>query len=135
MRAREFVVEGPVDTNTSPARALGTAASQVKAGIDQFKSNYNKGASAMDKVLSPSKWGSNAAAPTKKLKIQPQSIRQSLLNASTGKPLYQDDVNTLKSVYADAPDEATALAIKTAYTGKALSPDQKTMLATMSKQY
>jgi hypothetical protein len=134
MRAKEFIAEGPFDSD-SPAHALGTAASQVKAGIDQFKSNYNKGAAAMVKALSPSKWGSKAADSTKKLKIQPQIIRQSLLNASTGKPLYQDDVNALKSIYADAPDAATALAIKTAYTGKALGPDQKTMLANMSKQY
>jgi hypothetical protein len=135
MRAREFIVEGPFDTDASPAQSLGTAAGAVKAGVDQFKSNYNRGAAAMDKVLTPSKWGSGSAASSKQSKIQPQVIRQSLLNASAGKPLYHDDIAALKSVYADAPDEATALAIKAAYTGKPLTSEQKNKLAVMSKQY
>jgi hypothetical protein len=133
MRAKEFIIEGPFNDNT--AQALGTAAGAVKAGVDKFKSNYNKGADTVNKLLSPSKWGSKVSASTKQSKIQPQVIRQSLLNASAGKPLYQDDVNALKRIYANAPDEATALAIKTAYSGKALGPDQKAMLANMSKQY
>jgi hypothetical protein len=98
--------------------------------------NYNKGKAAATKLMSPSQWGksSNTAAPAAPT-VPPYAKRQSLINASAGKPLYHDDVAALKSALNDNPDAASAEAIKLAYSNKPLTKDQRQLLANMSKKY
>lgn len=100
----------------------------------EVKANYDKGRSAMNKVLSPSKWFKGSPKTTQS-KSQPQQIRFALINASQGKPLYNADIVALQSVYKTASDAATKAAIKLAYLGKPLTKEQQQLLAVMSKQY
>jgi hypothetical protein len=97
--------------------------------------SYNKGKAAATKLMSPSQWGKDSKSVATPATVAPYAKRQSLINASAGKPLYQDDIAALKSVLADKPDAAGAEAIKLAYSNKPLTKDQQQLLATMSKQY
>lgn len=134
MRIQEILSEAPSSFQQGKA-AMNKVMSPTK-WLDgtEFKAGYDKGRNVMNKVLTPSRWFEKGADSSPK-KIQPQVIRQALINAAQGKPLYQSDVAALKSAQESAPDAATIQAVKMAYTGKPLSKEQQQLLLTLSKKF
>ena len=134
MKIREVVLEEPssyqrgkdaMDKILSPSKWLDNT---------EFKAGYDKGRSAMDRVLDPKQWFRKGASQPER-QTPKHLIRQTLVRASAGKPLYQDDLSRLQSIEDSAPDTATRQAIKMAYQGKPLTKEQQQLLATMSKQF
>ncbi len=98
---------------------------------------YEKGKNTMDKILTPSRWfsGSRQSKEKPAVEIKSYQKRQSLINAGSGKQLYQDDIAALKSAYNDTEDAATRQSIKQAYNQKSLDKNQQQLLINLSKQY
>ena len=93
MKIQDILAEGPFDTAKAAADTVTSVGGQLKGGFDQ---GYKK----MDKILSPSKWGSddsdNDAAPA--AKFVPHTAKEMLTRASTGQKLYNDDLAVIASL-------------------------------------
>ena len=97
--------------------------------------SYDKGKGAVNKVLTPSRWFGGKGSTKQQSSVEPYQMRQSLINAGSGKTLYHDDIAALKSAYNDAEDAATQKAIKMAYKMQTLSKEQQQLLIAQSKRY
>lgn len=135
MKISEIVVENP--SSYQQGKAMMNKIINPTNWLDgtDVQANYNKGRAAMDKVINPKQWFNKSTTSSAPKQISSHIIKQSLVNASMGKPLYQDDITALQSVEASAPDVATQQAIKLAYTRKPLTKEQQQLLANLSKKY
>lgn len=128
MRINEILVEGPFS-------AISKAAGNIKQG---YKSGYK----AMDKILSPSKWG-DADTSTDKTStdIEPHIIKDVLNKAANGKKLYIDDIAALKAAKVKIENGELQFkgnksilinAIRAVYNSKPINDNQKQLLSQMA---
>jgi hypothetical protein len=134
MRINEILVEGPF-------AAMGKIARDAKQG---YRAGYN----AVDKVLSPSKWGDatpgvNQTGSTVRTSTPNHVIKAAINKVVNNEKLYNEDITVLKT--AKAKIESGELAVKDdkndlinvlryAYSLKPINDQQKQMLARLASQ-
>ena len=135
MKIRDVIVEGPFDTVKAAADTVTSIGGQLKGGFDQ---GYKK----MDKILSPSKWGSSDdAAPA--AEFVPHTAKDVMTRASTGRKLYNDDMGTITSlrsavsngtVRTSQDPAALDQALKALAQNKVADKNQAAMFAALAKE-
>ena len=137
MRAKEFIIEGPFDS-------IKTAADTVSGVSSQLKGGFNQGYKKMDKILSPSKWGSDDSSDdaTPSAKFVPHTAKEMLTRASTGQKLYNDDLTVIASlrsalskhtVRTNQDPAALDQALKTLAQTRVADKSQAAMFAALAK--
>jgi len=166
MRIKELVEANPMDPGGrvigrgvgSVAKGVGAVAGGVAAAPARAVAGYRKGAAAVDKLLSPSKWFSGGDTPTKKAApvaaaepaaqekstaLNPDSVVQTLDLITRGSPMVSSDIALLKTLHSnvknnmydtDNPD-AVAQALKTVISGQQLNSKQISTLQQFSKLF
>jgi hypothetical protein len=128
MRINEILVEGPFS-------AISKAAGNIKQG-------YRAGYDAMDRVLSPSKWGSKGTTTNgTSTDIKPHIIKDVLNKAVDGKKLYIDDIAALKAAKVKIENDELQFkgnksnlinAIRAVYNSKPINDNQKQLLSQLA---
>ena len=166
MRIKELVEANPMDPGGrvigrgvgSVAKGVGAVAGGVAAAPARAVAGYKKGAAAVDKLLSPSKWFGGGDTPTKKAApvaaaepaaqekstaLNPDSVVQTLDLVTRGSPMVSSDIALLKTLHSnvknnmydtDNPD-AVAQALKTVISGRQLNSKQISTLQQFSKLF
>ena len=138
MKIRDIVVEAGL------ARRAGELAGTVAANKDEIVTNFQKGRDKMNKIMSPSRWLEKNPTAAPKSQTKDYQIRQSLVQASQGGPMYASDTTVLKDLYNQLKSgkvntnlELTQVltAVKSAFNGVALNDEQKKLLGELSKQF
>ena len=136
MKIRDVIVEGPFDTIKSVAGNVATATAQAR---DEFNRGYKK----MDKILSPSKWGSaDADDNNTQVKFAPHTAKEMLTRAATGQKLYNDDLAVIASLRSAISDQTVRTnqdpavidqALKTLAQNRVADKTQAAMFAALAK--
>jgi hypothetical protein len=163
MRIKELIEANPMDPGGrvigrgvgSVAKGVGAVAGGVAAAPDRLVKGYKKGAAAVDKLLSPSKWFGGGDTPTKKAApvaaaepaaqekstaLNADSVVQILDLVTRGSPMVSSDIALLKTLRSnvknnmydtDNPD-AVDQALKTVINGQPLNSKQISTLQQFS---
>ena len=156
MRIKELIEANPMDPGGrvigqgvgSVAKGVGAVAGGIAAAPARAVAGYKKGAAAVDKFLSPSKWFGGGDTPTKKAAptaaaaepaaqekstaLNPDSVVQILDLVTRGSPLVSSDIALLKTLRSNVrnkmydTDNADAVdqALKTVISGQQLNSKQ-----------
>jgi hypothetical protein len=166
MRIKELIEANPMDPGGrvigrgvgSVAKGVGAVAGGVAAAPERLAKGYKKGAAAVDKLLSPSKWFGGGDTPTKKAAptaaptaaepaaqekstaLNADSVVQTLDLVTRGSPMVSSDIALLKTLRSnvknnmydtDNPD-AVDQALKTVINGQPLNSKQISTLQQFS---
>jgi len=163
MRIKELIEANPMDPGGrvigrgvgSVAKGVGAVAGGIAAAPARAVAGYKKGAAAVDKFLSPSKWFGGSDTPTKKAApvaasepaaqekstaLNPDSVVQTLDLVTRGSPMVASDIALLKTLRSnvknnmydtDNPD-AVAQALKTVISSQPLNSKQISTLQQFS---
>ena len=164
MRIKELIEANPMDPGGrvigqgvgSVAKGVGAVAGGIAAAPARAVAGYKKGAAAVDKFLSPSKWFGGGDTPTKKAAptaaaaepaaqekstaLNPDSVVQILDLVTRGSPLVSSDIALLKTLRSNVrnnmydTDNADAVdqALKTVISGQQLNSKQISTLQQFS---
>ena len=162
MRIKELIEANPMDPGGrvigqgvgSVAKGVGAVAGGIAAAPARAVAGYKKGAAAVDKLLSPSKWFGGGDTPTKKAEptaaepaaqekstaLNPDSVVQILDLVTRGSPLVASDIALLKTLRSNVrnkmydTDNADAVdqALKTVISGQPLNSKQISTLQQFS---
>ena len=163
MRIKELIEANPMDPGGrvigrgvgSVAKGVGAVAGGIAAAPARAVAGYKKGAAAVDKFLSPSKWFGGDDTPTKKAvpvaaaepaaqekstALNPDSVVQILDLVTRGSPLVASDIALLKTLRSNVKnnmydtDNADAVdqALKTVISGQQLNSKQISTLQQFS---
>lgn len=163
MRIKELIEANPMDPGGrvigqgvgSVAKGVGAVAGGIAAAPARAVAGYKKGAAAVDKFLSPSKWFGGGDTPTKKVAptaaaepaaqekstaLNPDSVVQILDLVTRGSPLVASDIALLKTLRSNVKnkmydtDNADAVdqALKTVINGQQLTSKQISTLQQFS---
>ena len=163
MRIKELIEANPMDPGGrvigqgvgSVAKGVGTVAGGIAAAPARAVAGYKKGAAAVDKFLSPSKWFGGSDTPTKKAApaaaaepaaqekstaLNPDSVVQTLDLVTRGSPMVSSDIALLKTLRSNVKnnmydtDNADAVdqALKTVINGQQLNSKQISTLQQFS---
>ena len=164
MRIKELIEANPMDPGGrvigqgvgSVAKGVGSVAGGIAAAPARAVAGYKKGAAAVDKFLSPSKWFGGGDTPTKKAAptaaaaepaaqekstaLNPDSVVQILDLVTRGSPLVSSDIALLKTLRSNVrnnmydTDNADAVdqALKTVISGQQLNSKQISTLQQFS---
>ena len=164
MRIKELIEANPMDPGGrvigqgvgSVAKGVGAVAGGIAAAPARAVAGYKKGAAAVDKFLSPSKWFGGGDTPTKKAAptaaaaepaaqekstaLNPDSVVQILDLVTRGSPLVASDIALLKTLRSNVrnnmydTDNADAVdqALKTVISGQQLNSKQISTLQQFS---
>lgn len=163
MRIKELIEANPMDPGGrvigkgtgSVAKGVGAVAGGIAAAPARAVAGYKKGAAAVDKFLSPSKWFGGSDTPTKKATptaaaepaaqekstaLNPDSVVQILDLVTRGSPLVASDIALLKTLRSNVKnkmydtDNADAVdqALKTVINGQQLTSKQISTLQQFS---
>ena len=163
MRIKELIEANPMDPGGrvigrgvgSVAKGVGAVAGGVAAAPARAVAGYKKGAAAVDKFLSPSKWCGGDDTPTKKAApvaaaepaaqekstaLNADSVVQTLDLVTRGSPMVSSDIALLKTLRSNVrnnmydTDNADAVdqALKTVINGQQLNSKQISTLQQFS---
>ena len=164
MRITELIEANPMDPGGrvigqgvgSVAKGVGAVAGGIAAAPARAVAGYKKGAAAVDKFLSPSKWFGGGDTPTKKAAptaaaaepaaqekstaLNPDSVVQTLDLVTRGSPMVSSDIALLKTLRSNVKnnmydtDNADAVdqALKTVINGQQLNSKQISTLQQFS---
>ena len=164
MRIKERIEANPMDPGGrvigqgvgSVAKGVGAVAGGIAAAPARAVAGYKKGAAAVDKFLSPSKWFGGSDTPTKKAAptaaaaepaaqekstaLNPDSVVQTLDLVTRGSPMVSSDIALLKTLRSNVrnnmydTDNADAVdqALKTVISGQQLNSKQISTLQQFS---
>ena len=165
MRIKELIEANPMDPGGrvigqgvgSVAKGVGAVAGGIAAAPARAVAGYKKGAAAVDKFLSPSKWFGGGDTPTKKAAptaaaaaepaaqekstaLNPDSVVQTLDLVTRGSPMVSSDIALLKTLRSNVKnnmydtDNADAVdqALKTVINGQQLNSKQISTLQQFS---
>lgn len=164
MRIKELIEANPMDPGGrvigkgtgSVAKGVGAVAGGIAAAPARAVAGYKKGAAAVDKFLSPSKWFGGSDTPTKKAAptaaaaepaaqekstaLNPDSVVQTLDLVTRGSPMVSSDIALLKTLRSNVrnnmydTDNADAVdqALKTVISGQQLNSKQISTLQQFS---
>ena len=164
MRIKELIEANPMDPGGrvigqgvgSVAKGVGAVAGGIAAAPARAVAGYKKGAAAVDKFLSPSKWFGGGDTPTKKAAptaaaaepaaqekstaLNPDSVVQTLDLVTRGSPMVSSDIALLKTLRSNVrnnmydTDNADAVdqALKTVISGQQLNSKQISTLQQFS---
>ena len=164
MRIKELIEANPMDPGGrvigqgvgSVAKGVGAVAGGIAAAPARAVAGYKKGAAAVDKFLSPSKWFGGGDTPTKKAAptaaaaepaaqekstaLNPDSVVQTLDLVTRGSPMVSSDIALLKTLRSNVKnnmydtDNADAVdqALKTVISGQQLNSKQISTLQQFS---
>jgi hypothetical protein len=164
MRIKELIEANPMDPGGrvigqgvgSVAKGVGAVAGGIAAAPARAVAGYKKGAAAVDKFLSPSKWFGGGDTPTKKAAptaaaaepaaqekstaLNPDSVVQTLDLVTRGSPMVSSDIALLKTLRSNVrnnmydTDNADAVdqALKTVINGQQLNSKQISTLQQFS---
>ena len=164
MRIKELIEANPMDPGGrvigqgvgSVAKGVGAVAGGIAAAPARAVAGYKKGAAAVDRFLSPSKWFGGGDTPTKKAAptaaaaepaaqekstaLNPDSVVQILDLVTRGSPLVASDIALLKTLRSNVKnnmydtDNADAVdqALKTVISGQQLNSKQISTLQQFS---
>ena len=165
MRIKELIEANPMDPGGrvigqgvgSVAKGVGAVAGGIAAAPARAVAGYKKGAAAVDKFLSPSKWFGGSDTPTKKAAstaaaaaepaaqekstaLNPDSVVQTLDLVTRGSPMVSSDIALLKTLRSNVKnnmydtDNADAVdqALKTVISGQQLNSKQISTLQQFS---
>ena len=164
MRIKELIEANPMDPGGrvigqgvgSVAKGVGAVAGGIAAAPARAVAGYKKGAAAVDKFLSPSKWFGGGDTPTKKAAptaaaaepaaqekstaLNPDSVVQTLDLVTRGSPMVSSDIALLKTLRSNVKnnmydtDNADAVdqALKTVINGQQLTSKQISTLQQFS---
>ena len=163
MRIKELIEANPMDPGGrvigqgvgSVAKGVGAVAGGIAAAPARAVAGYKKGAAAVDKFLSPSKWFGGNDTPTikaapvaaaepasqeKSTSLNADSVIQTLDLVTRGSPMVSSDIALLKTLRSnvknnmydtDNPD-AVDQALKTVISGQQLNSKQISTLQQFS---
>jgi len=163
MRIKELIEANPMDPGGrvigqgvgSVAKGVGAVAGGIAAAPARAVAGYKKGAAAVDKFLSPSKWFGGNDTPTKKAApvaaaepaaqekstaLNADSVIQTLDLVTRGSPMVSSDIALLKTLRSnvknnmydtDNPD-AVDQVLKTVISGQQLNSKQISTLQQFS---
>jgi hypothetical protein len=163
MRIKELIEANPMDPGGrvigqgvgTLAKGVGAVAGGIAAAPARAVAGYRKGAAAVDKFLSPSKWFGGDDTPTKKAApvaaaepaaqekstaLNADSVIKTLDLVTRGSPLVSSDIALLKTLRSnvknnmydtDNPD-AVSQALKTVIGGQQLNSKQISTLQQFS---
>ena len=164
MRIKELIEANPLDPGGrvigqgvgAVAKGVGAVAGGIAAAPARAVAGYKKGAAAVDKFLSPSKWFGGGDTPTKKAAptaaaaepaaqekstaLNPDSVVQTLDLVTRGSPMVSSDIALLKTLRSNVrnnmydTDNADAVdqALKTVINGQQLNSKQISTLQQFS---
>jgi hypothetical protein len=163
MRIKELIEANPMDPGGrvigqgvgTLAKGVGAVAGGIAAAPARAVAGYKKGAAAVDKFLSPSKWFGGGDTPTKKAAptaaaepaaqekstaLNPDSVVQTLDLVTRGSPMVSSDIALLKTLRSNVKnnmydtDNADAVdqALKTVISGQQLNSKQISTLQQFS---
>jgi hypothetical protein len=126
-------------------KELGNKISSPSSWLDdtKIKQDYQKGKDKVDRLISPSQWFKGGKKTSTKV-VSTLQTRQSLQRAASGKKLYNDDIETLTSLYnkvesgevnSSINQNQLLQTIKAAYKQQPLNDQQKNILLQFSKQF
>ena len=164
MRIKELIEANPMDPGGrvigqgvgSVAKGVGAVAGGIAAAPARAVAGYKKGAAAVDKFLSPSKWFGGGDTPTKKAAptaaaaepaaqekstaLNPDSVVQTLDLVTRGSPMVSSDIALLKTLRSNVKNNmydtdnpgAVDQALKTVISGQQLNSKQISTLQQFS---
>jgi len=134
MRINEIIVEGPFS-------AMGKIASKVGNVAADVRKDYRAGYNAVDKALSPSKWGSSDPSDLATGEVDDLTIKNVLKKVTAKERLYLDDVNALKAARAKVESGEIAfrgnknnliLALRAVYNSKPINDNQMQLISQLA---
>jgi hypothetical protein len=134
MRIDEIIVEGPFS-------AIGKIASKVGNVAADVRKDYRAGYNAVDKALSPSKWGSSDTSDSTSGKVDDLTIKNVLKKVTAKERLYIDDVNALKAARAKVESGEISfrgnknnliLALRAVYNSKPINDNQMQLISQLA---
>lgn len=141
MKIKEIISEGPGGaighatgyTTSAAAKGLGAVAGGVVATPKRIVKGVKAGADAWDKLMTPSSWfGGKSDAPGNTQSDDTFQYKDTLKAVSQGLvPNAQDNAN-LKQLAADSKSPEEQAALKAAYSGQKLSPEQMEIIKQLS---
>ena len=164
MRIKELIEANPLDPGGrvigqgvgAVAKGVGAVAGGIAAAPARAVAGYKKGAAAVDKFLSPSKWFGGGDTPTKKAAptaaaaepaaqekstaLNPDSVVQTLDLVTRGSPMVSSDIALLKTLRSNVKNNmydtdnpgAVDQALKTVISGQQLNSKQISTLQQFS---
>jgi hypothetical protein len=126
-------------------KELGNKIASPSSWLDntKVKQDYQKGKDKFDRLISPGKWFKGEKSKASKA-VSTLHSKQSLQRAASGNKLYNDDIETLKTLYNKVDNDEVNLSInknqmlqtiKAAYKQQPLNDQQKNILLQFSKQF